>query len=59
MVCGAESEQKGKSYLRVPNTTQQPSEQAVRVADVKATSACRMLELTVKDFLTVLKVKAC
>lgn len=43
-------------HLELHNTTQQPSEQAVRVADVKATSACRLLELSVKDFLTVLKV---
>ena len=33
-----------------------PPEQAVRVADIKATSPCRMLELSVKDFLTILQV---
>lgn len=37
--------------------TQQPPEQAVRIADVKATSPCRLLELSVKDFLKVLKVR--
>lgn len=43
-----------RKFLRDPSDTE-PPEQAVRVADVVASSPCRIFELSVKDFITVLQ----
>jgi len=44
-----------KKFLRDKNDKSAP-ESAVRVADVVATSTCRLFELSVKDFITILQV---
>ena len=44
-----------KKFLRDKDDTSAP-EQAVRAADVVATSTCRIFQLSVKDFITILQV---
>ena len=44
-----------KKFLRDEDDKEAP-EEAVRAADVVATSTCRILELSVKNFITILQV---
>jgi CRP-like cAMP-binding protein len=45
-----------QKFLRDESDTSSPPEEAVRAADVVATSTCRILQLSVFDFMTILEV---